>query len=574
MAIRFSCPTCKKALSAPDEKAGATVKCPGCKTAFMVPTTAAPVAAQIIPAKKPDVPAIHKTPGIANPENGLFGTFRQVVKAALSTFIGSQLSGLVGDLLKPLASINAIAFTGSSALAVLFLYFSVKRGRIARFARLACSFFVILAAGFGSWLALAHYAGGGEKGFLAEHIPFVANIQSGIVTKVEGEKLGSEVQHQLKVEKQAAESLQEALQGFPATFIRAEVVGEPRIKKKSGTSVVLEYDLMVSIDPDTFDSFTTKLIPILDKTATAKGEVFASAQVDETFQNNTFDSLQGMFDWNTAVRMKDHIRFSPVMRYKEDIRSEWLFKTEFGRQSLKSTLDESQMVVAVNIKRSGSDDRTTWKWYHVPLSKSFASRIAIDIRFNDKTGRELSREQFQFDPYSSRYIPGVVYQNSYPVFEAMIAPYHMLPRGGYCRTITIPLEVTLTPARSVQTRNYTVLGNTEVERTRSLKEQMGRSRDLLAIWNHTHASCRWRYCFRRLIPFYRRPVFSMEFAVDEPQMEVLPAHLGARRENPLGPSVPEVLRRRRRTRRPASVSSVGDGLARRDALGSTGMGYG
>lgn len=37
MTIHFTCPTCKKNLKAPDEKAGAKVKCPGCKTVLPIP---------------------------------------------------------------------------------------------------------------------------------------------------------------------------------------------------------------------------------------------------------------------------------------------------------------------------------------------------------------------------------------------------------------------------------------------------------------------------------------------------------------------------------------------------------
>jgi phage FluMu protein Com len=38
MPIRFTCPTCKKTLTAADDKAGVRVACPGCKQAIMVPT--------------------------------------------------------------------------------------------------------------------------------------------------------------------------------------------------------------------------------------------------------------------------------------------------------------------------------------------------------------------------------------------------------------------------------------------------------------------------------------------------------------------------------------------------------
>jgi hypothetical protein len=39
MAIRFSCPTCNKALAVPDDKAGVKVACPGCKQPFRVPAS-------------------------------------------------------------------------------------------------------------------------------------------------------------------------------------------------------------------------------------------------------------------------------------------------------------------------------------------------------------------------------------------------------------------------------------------------------------------------------------------------------------------------------------------------------
>lgn len=53
MTIQFACPTCKKILQAPDDKAGVSVRCPGCQTQFPVPSSQA---VMVKPASIAEVP--------------------------------------------------------------------------------------------------------------------------------------------------------------------------------------------------------------------------------------------------------------------------------------------------------------------------------------------------------------------------------------------------------------------------------------------------------------------------------------------------------------------------------------
>ena len=63
----------------------------------------------------------------------------------------------------------------------------------------------------------------------------VGKFQASVVTgtKVEGDKLATEAEHQLQDEKKAATTIHEVLQGFPANVVRAEVIGEPRITEEN-----------------------------------------------------------------------------------------------------------------------------------------------------------------------------------------------------------------------------------------------------------------------------------------------------------------------------------------------------
>ena len=285
--------------------------------------------------------------------------------------------------------------------------------------------------------------GGNNRGFLAENIPVVGAFQASVVTgtKVEGDKLATEAEHQLQDEKKAATTIQEVLQGFPANVVRAEVIGEPRVKKNTDSAVVLAYDLQVSVYPKEYDSFTSQLIPILEKAATQKGETFAAAEklgadIHAPWSDYwAYQYARRIFDLDTADKeVKNGMKFSTVMQTweKNGIRQDWW----------QSKLDkDSQMAVVVCTKHSGADDKTTWNWYHIPRSDSFRPGVRIEIRFNDKDGQELSRDELLLTQGKIG-LTGLhlaerdVSDANGGVIEAMIAPYHIFDDAYYCRTIT------------------------------------------------------------------------------------------------------------------------------------------
>jgi hypothetical protein len=155
--------------------------------------------AEPTPASAPDVeqtevatnpPPSTPTTAPAGPEGVKAGaanrTARKVFKWVLAAGCLSAALGLFGDFFQPVAPFNLIGFAATSGLALLFLVLWVRR--IGSFG-LACAALFALAAGFGGWWGLAHFKGGPDKGYLAEHFRFVDRLQSALVTRVEGERL-------------------------------------------------------------------------------------------------------------------------------------------------------------------------------------------------------------------------------------------------------------------------------------------------------------------------------------------------------------------------------------------------
>jgi tetratricopeptide (TPR) repeat protein len=62
--IQFACPTCKKTLKAPDEKAGAEGRCPACKATIRIPSLTSPGVAASLVARTPTFP-VNAVQGLA-----------------------------------------------------------------------------------------------------------------------------------------------------------------------------------------------------------------------------------------------------------------------------------------------------------------------------------------------------------------------------------------------------------------------------------------------------------------------------------------------------------------------------
>lgn len=261
---RFSCPSCKTVLQTTPEQAGAAISCPTCKAQMRVPV--AQNAIPVAPTAPPPVPTaghgVLETLGNKAEAMGKIAEAgEKVFSFVVNTLISSGLLGTIGSFFKPLASFNFIFFIITFILSGLFVTLWKKNVKLlGRSLAAVCVILVCATVVFGGWSCL-DYFGGGKRGYLAENFKVVERLQSSVITKVDGAELGKEVRKQQEAEKRTATSVSEVLDGYPASVVRAEVVGKPRRKKGTGDRVTVEYDLQVSIDMDKYDAVVSKLVP-------------------------------------------------------------------------------------------------------------------------------------------------------------------------------------------------------------------------------------------------------------------------------------------------------------------------
>lgn len=363
------------------------------------------------------------------------------------------IGGFVGDFLRPLAPFNGILFLlsllASVALVVLFLkrpkYFGLVTGG-------ACLMLILASIGFGGWWGLGLVFGKGTRGFMGSRIGPVASLQSAVLTirseegvttetGIKGDELAEQVRRQLETEKDAAKLLHFAFDGYPANVIKAEVIGEPQRRKGTRDRIVIEYNLRIGVDLEQYDNVTRKkLLPILEKVAINKGEVLTRAESIQRppYRGRLFDSSTNQRLNEGSVDGKETIQFGPSLQRERDPSGQG-----YGQVWRRGDLDKgADMIVVVNTGRSGSHDRGTWKWFHVPLTPLFdfqnrESAVRIKLFFKDREGHDLNRDQMLL---RGRGIPGLCLENannsSLPAV-VVISPYMLDDdTGDYAQTVT------------------------------------------------------------------------------------------------------------------------------------------
>jgi hypothetical protein len=386
-----------------------------------------------------------------------FGKVAEIVKVvregyswvvAVVPLLATVLS-LLGDFFRPVAPFNFLIFVTSSMIALSLVVLFVKRPKMLNVALGGtCALFLVLALGSGSWWGLACVTGSKNKGLLAENVPLVGRMQASVIRgesvvteqKVEGDKLAEEVGKQMEQEKDARKLLQFALEGYPGNVIKAEVSGDP--KRKPGAEGVYEYDLRISVDVEQYETITRKrILPALEKVALRKGEEFASARkIDH-------DASSAELRRMDRASIEDYVVFGREAEFR-NIRETTI---SWGK------CEADEMIVWVNTAHSGSDDRTTWKWYVVPKASVFDRRaITVDVIFQDKKQQELLRERIQGKGGDFQGLPGLCWYDwhsggSSTTSKVILSPYILgVSNGGYAThyvpSLTLKKEINLTPA--------------------------------------------------------------------------------------------------------------------------------
>ena len=260
-------------------------------------------AVQPVPKSYPDAPPPTPSPprSMLQRVQGVLDQFTNVlanlkdIKGGVLALVPSLpfLAGFFGDFLRPLAPFNFLFFLlsllATLTLIGLFLRFPRLLTFRAGFACLACGVVCLI---FGLWWGLALFGSSGDKGFLASNVGFVHYIQTAVVTRgenavatdttVKGDALADEVLREMQAEKDGEKLVAYALGGYPANVLKVEPVGDPKHRKGEGDEIVLEYDLRIGVDQEQYDRIMEKkVLPVLEKAATLKGESFSGAKATE-----------------------------------------------------------------------------------------------------------------------------------------------------------------------------------------------------------------------------------------------------------------------------------------------------
>jgi hypothetical protein len=413
-----------------------------------------------VPGSPPETPK-GKAEGSAGYFNGLketVGKLTEIVKSVREghSWVVKVVPGLavalplIGDFLRPIAPFNFLIFVISSLVALSLVVLFVKRPRMLNVALGGtCALFVVMALGFGFWWGLAWVTGSKHKGLLAEHVPLVERMQASVIRgasvvteqQVEGDKLAEEVGKHMEQEKDARELLQYAFDGYPGNVIKAEVIGDP--KRKPGAEGVYQYDLQISVDVEQYETITkNRILPVLEKVALRKGEEFASARKTD------HDGSTAELRHKNRSSIEDHIVFGREAEFRN------IRELSIIREG-KCEVDE--MIVWVNTARSGSDDRTTWKWYVVPKAPVFDRRaITVDVIFQDKKQQELLRERIQGKGRDFQGLPGLCWYTwgggrAATTTKVIMSAYllgvsNVGETTRYVPSLTLKKDIKLTPA--------------------------------------------------------------------------------------------------------------------------------
>lgn len=327
---------------------------------------------------------------VAEKIKGVVGVLQSAHKGILWAAGALPLvGGLLGDFLRPLAPFNGVLFllalVASGALLTLFV---MKPKSLGYASGSVCVGLLLGTVGFGGWWVLGTAFGSDHRGFMGTHLGPVAHLQATVLTTrsdagvtteqpVQGDKLAAEVKKQMETEKDAAKLLQFATDGYPANVIKAEVVGEPKRRKGTGTEIVLDYALRTGVDLPQYETVIgKKLLPILEKIATRKGEFVLQAKASKyQFKHPLHREFFGQGKETFTPLLEITTRDWKEVKYDAKAETIWI----------------------VNTSRNQSDDRTIWKWFVVPVAlaaeRDRKPAVAIHASFKKKNGQELSRDE-------------------------------------------------------------------------------------------------------------------------------------------------------------------------------------
>jgi hypothetical protein len=149
------------------------------------------------------------------------------------------------------------------------------------------------------------------------------------------------------------------LEGFPENLTEAKLVGEPTRTRMDGGKVGIGLTVRLQINLDAYNSFTSRLVQVLDQVALRKGEVTVVSTFDEQ-----------------CFKVPERIDPEPEL-----------------------SLSNEQCLVMVNTTRTKALDRTQWRYYVTDGARDLfqpclRATFAINVRLLEGKGDLIANDSF------------------------------------------------------------------------------------------------------------------------------------------------------------------------------------
>ncbi len=272
------------------------------------------------------------------------------------------------------------------------------------------------------------------------------------VKPIAGDNMFAELATKLENKTNATQLTSKLLAGYPASVIHAEVTGRPRIRAGENQEAVVEYDLKISVDEAKYDAVTSRLIEVLDKSVDAKGQFTWTSQTPETkeryLRNEMIDDMRAFTTWFDEATQKQiggrNAKEGPdgtIQLGKLFALSTISSEQKFGRIWWKDWNRRSKTIpLVINSARNGLQDRTTWKWFHVPATFPLKRGATVTAAFVDGEGKTIISDQVIFERNSPAAM--TPYHNNGT--SIVLSPFWVYEDDGYTSNVTIKRTVRLT----------------------------------------------------------------------------------------------------------------------------------
>jgi hypothetical protein len=244
-----------------------------------------------------------------------------------------------------------------------------------------------------------------------------------------GRRLYSTIFSEMKEKADAQALIEKALYGgVPGDLVNAEVIGMPKVIKKTEDEVTLGYNVRLSIAPKRFQALVAGMLPVLEQVATHKGKVTltgskAPERTLKTLRTEFSAPAENLFSYiwtehiepgeSSATRIDkrgtltelpttpsawfadavagaryngfavltenenlpdDVSRFGPFVESSD---------SEAGKQRVENRNDRlgDVVTIVVNVDREPIRGfRTNWRWYEIPNERFFSSSMSTSAQ--------------------------------------------------------------------------------------------------------------------------------------------------------------------------------------------------